>query len=35
MTITNLEPVVMVAEAKDVELVPAGKRKHIRDTFRW
>ncbi len=33
MTITNLEPVVMVAEAKDVELVP--KRKHIRDTFRW
>lgn len=25
MTITNLEPVVMVAEAKDVELVPLGE----------
>lgn len=30
MTITNLEPVVMVAEAKDVELVPLGEELNIR-----
>lgn len=30
MTITNLKPVVMVAEAKDVELVPLGEELNIR-----
>lgn len=30
MTIKNLEPVVMVAEAKDVELVPLGEELNIR-----
>lgn len=31
MTITNLEPVVMVAEAReDVELVPLGEELNIR-----
>lgn len=30
MTVSNLEPVVVVAEAKDVELVPLGEELNIR-----